>query len=223
MSQNRILLIGAFVAAVVVALGGFFLGVQPQLAAASASDDQRVATEQRNDTARAELAKLREENKTLDAQKQALAGLQASVPSTASTSTFYRELDDIAASTGVTISSITTSDPAAYTNPSGDKATTTTEATAAPMPASDPAITGADFSLVPVTVGVNGSYEQARAFLKGVQTGPRLFLVTNITSSAGGTGDSTEDSTWTFGGSVYVLTEAKAASAADSGTTPAKG
>lgn len=207
MSRNRLFLVVAMLAAVVVVAGGFFLGVQPQLAAASDNDKQRVAIEQRNQQARVELAKLREENKTLDAQKQALAALQASVPSTVSTAGFYRELNAVAAASGVTISSITTADPAAYTSPEGpsDDASTSAGNDAAPMPATDATVTATNFSTIAVSVGVTGSFDQARAFLKGVQTGERLFLVTNITSSAETSGEESSASTWTFGGTIYVL------------------
>jgi Tfp pilus assembly protein PilO len=222
-SQNRLFLLLAVFAAVLVVAGSFFLGVQPQLAAAGANDAQRTSVEQRNAAAQVELTKLREENKTLASQKQALAQLQASIPSTASTSVFYRELDGIAASSGVTISSITTSDPSQYTNPGGTDGASAENETSVPMPATDPTITGADFSLISVTVGVNGTFDQARAFLKGVQTGTRLFLVTNITSSAGETDEASASSTWTFGGTVYVLADTTATPAATPSATATNG
>jgi hypothetical protein len=75
------------------------------------------------------------------------------------------------------------------------------------------AITGQNFSVIPVTVAVDGTFDQARAFLNGVQHGKRLFLITSIASAekSGEDGAASDQSTWTFGGSIYVLTTADAA------------
>jgi Tfp pilus assembly protein PilO len=224
MSRNRMNLLLAVLAAVVVVAGGFFLGIQPQLASASASETQRKSTESTNTATQAELTKLAEENKTLDQQKRDLAALRWSIPDSAAASTFYRELNATAGRTGVTITSITTGDPAAYAAPTDGGATA--GAATGPVPATDPAVTASNFSIVPVTVGITGSFDQARAFMKGVQTGDRLFLLTNITSSAESS-DGASTTTWTIGGSIYVLTDdtatASATASPSASATPSAG
>jgi hypothetical protein len=163
--------------------------------------------------------------------KAELAELTTSVPSSANMSSFYGAVDGVAARAGVKVSAITTSDAVAYTAPvaastaagtEDSSASATDEATdeampeptaastgAATVPVTDPAISAANFSAIPVSVSVDGSFDQALSFVGGMQDGARLFLVTTVSSSI--SQDSTDPAaaaatTWTFGGYVYVLT-----------------
>lgn len=242
MSRNRLMLLIAIMSSVVVAVGGFFIGVQPQLASASASEEQRATTEQTNATTQAQIAQLTKENQTLTQQKAALAVLEGSIPSSLNQSAFYGELYDLAGTSGVTISSLTTSDAQAYAPPQAaatDSSATTASsgstATATPSPSASPtapsapaattneAITSANFSAVPVTVGVKGSFEQAVAYMKAVQNGKRLFLVNSIVSSSSSStgsdsGSAASPSTWTLGGFIYVLEDASTTQAEQAAT-----
>ncbi|ROP72397.1 hypothetical protein [Curtobacterium sp. PhB115] len=225
MTRNRLNMLIAVMAMVVVALAGFFLGVQPQLAQAANDHVQQTSVDATNRTTAAELARLKERSKSLPALKAELAKLTASVPGSASMSSFYGAVDKVAAGSGVKVSAITTSDAVAYTAPvpaastedaaATDEATATASASATAAPttgattATDPAISGKNFSAIPVSVSVDGSFDQALAFVGGLQDGARLFLVNTVSSSA--SQDSADASaaastTWTFGGYVYVLT-----------------
>lgn len=223
MTRNRLNMLIAVMAMVVVALAGFFLGVQPQLAQAANDHIQQTSVDATNRTTAAELARLKERSKSLPALKAELAKLTASVPGSASMSSFYGAVDKVAAGAGVKVSAITTSDAVAYTAPvpaastadaaATDEATASASATAAPTTGAttetDPAISGKNFSAIPVSVSVDGSFDQALAFVGGLQDGARLFLVNTVSSSA--SQDSADASaaastTWTFGGYVYVLT-----------------
>lgn len=225
MSRNRLSLLLAFVAMAVVAVGGFFLAVQPQLAQASAAQTQETNVEKTNHASRLELTRLREQAAKLPAMRQELAQLSASVPDGADLSSFIADLDGIASASGMEVSSYTTSDAVAYAPvapaapaaaaPSASPSAASTAAPAAAVPTApaapavvtNGAITGENFSVIPVTIAVDGTFEQALAFLNGVQHGKRLFLVTSISSAEKGGEDGTasDQSTWTFGGSIYVL------------------
>lgn len=232
MTRNRLNMLIAVVAMVVVALAGFFLGVQPQLAQAANDRVEQTSVDATNRVTAAELARLRDRAKSLPALKAELAKLTASVPSGANMSSFYGAVDGVAASSGVKVSAITTSDAVAYTAPvaadtdaDAEEATPETTATAtatgeptaaATTPLTDPAISGKNFSAIPVSVSVDGSFDQALAFVGGLQDGARLFLVNTVSSSAAQ--DSTDQTaapstTWTFGGYVYVLTTETSTSA----------
>ncbi|TDW49442.1 hypothetical protein EDF52_104216 [Curtobacterium sp. PhB42] len=235
MTRNRLNMLIAVMAMVVVALAGFFLGVQPQLAQAANDRVEQTSVDATNRTTAAELARLKDRAKSLPALKAELAKLTASVPSGANMSSFYGAVDGVAATSGVKVSAITTSDAVAYTAPvsagtatdadaaptdeatEGATASATAEPTAAATtPLTDPAISGENFSAIPVSVSVDGSFDQALAFVGGLQDGARLFLVNTVSSSA--TQDSTDQAaaastTWTFGGYVYVLTTEASASA----------
>ena len=221
MTRNRLNMLLAVVAMVVVALAGFFLGVQPHLAQAASDRTDQVTVDATNRTTAAELARLKERAESLPKLKAELAALTASVPSSASMSSFYGAVDSVAAKAGVKVSAITTSDAVAYTAPAaatdaaaeatdGATAEPTTGATdEATAPLTDPAISAANFSAIPVSVSVDGSFDQALSFVGGMQDGARLFLVTTVSSSV--SQDSTDPAaaaatTWTFGGYVYVLT-----------------
>jgi Tfp pilus assembly protein PilO len=231
MTRNRLNMLLAVVAMVVVALAGFFLGVQPHLAQAASDRTDQVTVDATNRTTAAELARLKDRAKSLPAMKAELAELTTSVPSSANMSSFYGAVDSVAARAGVKVSAITTSDAVAYTAPvaastaagtEDSSASATDEATdeatpeptaastgAATGPVTDPAISAANFSAIPVSVSVDGSFDQALSFVGGMQDGARLFLVTTVSSSI--SQDSTDPAaaaatTWTFGGYVYVLT-----------------
>lgn len=228
MSKNRLNMLIAVLAMVVVAAAGFFLGVQPQLAQAASNRAQQTTVEATNNTTAKELARLRDRAKSLPEMQSELTGLEASVPSTTSMSRFYSEVDGIASTSGVTVSAITTSDALAYAPPASSTATdtdasATSSATATPEPTAsasasaapsapdvttNPAITGSNFSVIPVSVSVDGSFEQALSFASGTRDGARLLLIDSISSSASdGSADGTAASTttWTFSGYVYVL------------------
>ncbi|WP_284755109.1 hypothetical protein [Curtobacterium sp. ME-Dv--P-122a] len=227
MTRNRLNMLLAVVAMVVVALAGFFLGVQPHLAQAASDRADQVSVDATNRTTAAELARLKDRAKSLPAMKAELAELTTSVPSSANMSSFYGAVDGVAARAGVKVSAITTSDAVSYTAPvaastaagtEDSSASVTDEATpeptaastgAATVPVTDPAISAANFSAIPVSVSVDGSFDQALSFVGGMQDGARLFLVTTVSSSI--SQDSTDPAaaaatTWTFGGYVYVLT-----------------
>ncbi|WIE75480.1 type 4a pilus biogenesis protein PilO [Curtobacterium sp. MCSS17_007] len=235
MSRTRLNLMLAVLAMVVVAVGGFFLAVQPQLTQTAAAREQLQTVEQTNATSRTELARLREQAAQLPAMREELSALDASVPDRADLPAFIDQLNGVAAATGMTVSSFTASDATAYAPvaaaPAGDTtATSEPSSTATPAPSAsptapelvtNPAITAQNLSIVPVTVAVDGTFDQALAFVKGVQSGQRLFLITTITSSeqSGDDGATTTSSTWTFGGSVYVLDRSTDASAGSAGTS----
>ncbi|WP_433930565.1 hypothetical protein [Curtobacterium flaccumfaciens] len=227
MTRNRLNMLLAVVAMVVVALAGFFLGVQPHLAQAASDRTDQVSVDATNRTTAAELARLKDRAKSLPAMKAELAELTTSVPSSANMSSFYGAVDGVAARAGVKVSAITTSDALAYTAPvaastavgtEDSSASAPGEATPEPTaastgaatgPVTDPAISAANFSAIPVSVSVDGSFDQALSFVGGMQDGARLFLVTTVSSSI--SQDSTDPAaaaatTWTFGGYVYVLT-----------------
>lgn len=239
MTKNRMHLVIALAIGAVVLVGGFFLGVQPQLASAAANREQQQSIDSTNDTYRAELARLAAQSAKLPAMQRQAAALGRSVPSSADTSSFYKEVNAVAASSGVTVSGITTSWAAAYTPPAAEPAagtptdsstasagstpaatpSATPSAPAAAAPVTNAQITASNFSTIAISIDVTGSFEQALAFTSGVQNGERLFLVNDIKSARaettdGSTTDATAGSgatTWTLSGFIYVLSDAASA------------
>lgn len=238
MDRNRLLLICAALAAVVVVAGGFFLGVAPQLSSAATAKSQNHSVVSQNAALASATDELKSAYTKLDSLTTQLKVLQASVPDNGSSSELIREYYKIANSTGVTIVKIGNDDAQAYTPPASAATETPTDtasasaspsasATAtpsaaatvpvAPTVATNSKITAANFAALPVTVEVGGSYAQALAFMKGLHDGPRLFLVTAVTSSvrtdtsSGSTTEAQSPNDWTISGYVYALTDAASA------------
>lgn len=252
MERNRLLMIGALLAAVVVVAGGFLLGVKPRLDAASSAQATQATVSQQNRDLETSIAALKKQSEGLDAVKAELATLQESVPAGVESGALITELNKNAAASGVSLDNIAFGAAAAYTAPQS-AASTSTSATAtdsaspaasdsasptatptsttpaSPTVATSSLITASNFTTIPVTIAVQGSYAQALAFLQGLRDGDRLVLVNSITSAeatSDGSTDSTTTSTnttttlnWTFAGFVYALTDAATAQQAQQSTT----
>ena len=248
MDRNRIKLIIAMVSGVAVLALGFFLGVQPQLTAASTAAEQKSTVDQQNEGIRAAVEQLIAENEGLSGLEAERDAKLASVPAAPDMPALIRQLDAMAGEAGTVVTSFTTADPVSYVAPAsatapaaaapaeGTESSEGTDGTAdaaaaapaeaalptAPATVTDPAVTTANFSTIAVTVDIQGSYDQALDFVDRIQKGPRLFLVTAITSSEPEEGSETaEGQTWTVGGLVFVLQDGETAPADGDATTTA--
>lgn len=223
MNRNRIFTIAAVIVMVGVLLAGWFLGVSPQLAAAAADDTQRVTVDAQNAGIQEVVAQLKKDEKDLPALKVTLEGLQRSIPRDANTSAFIDDINALATAAGVVVSGITVAPAQAYLPPESSTPVAPVEATAAPaegepaapsaeVPVADPFVPAAvtnplvttdNFVLVPVTIESKGAYDQVLNFVNGLQTGPRLFLVTTFKSAPNE--DELGGFTGTTSGYIYVL------------------
>lgn len=204
-------------------IGGVLLGVQPQLAAASAATQQRATVAASNAGQAAVLEQLKSDFDGIDVLKAELKPLTASVPSGTRMPALVNQIDALAGATQVTLDGLTFSEASPYTPveaPAAD-AEPATEAESSPEPVPAPApptagvppitsaqITATNFASLAITVTVTGSYGNALNFVHGLQMGERLFLVTGLTTTAQASAEgesSTEDVTATISGLVYVL------------------
>ena len=216
---------------IVLVAAGYFLVAQPQLAAASTATAQLADTQSQIASTQAALTSLKSEQQKLPDLKKQLQALQLSIPSNVDGAAYIRGLNDLASSAGVTITSIKVTDPAAYVSlaapapaaAAGTGTTPTASATPSPSaspttpvtsgwtPTTDPLINSSNFVDIPVTVTVSGSLDTSLAFIKGLQTGARLFLVTGITTKQ--LDDGSEGVSATISGFIYALIDPKAAAA----------
>jgi len=205
MSNSRIWVIaGALVIVVVLALGGL-LGVKPQLDAAKLSNDDREAVEILNDQHRAELAALKEQATRRDAISAEVAALRASVPAIPDLDGLTGELAQLAAQHGVVLTAYTPQDAAMFV-PS-------TELEAV-VPAS---VNATNFAVISVSITVEGTREAGLAFVKGLQSGARLVLVSDVTVGAAEEGVTSVAIT----GLVYALFDTPIVDPATVAETPA--
>jgi Tfp pilus assembly protein PilO len=216
---------------------GWLLVAQPQLAAASTANDQIASVNTQVATTQTTINQLRAEQAKLPDLKAQLAALRSSIPTDADVSQYIDTLNALAGASGVTLTSIKVSPAAAYVAPVIVPPVTASTSTPAPASTSAPAtpatpvtptawsptvdstITGINFVSIPVNVTVSGSQDQTLAFLKGLQTGTRLFLVNAINNTVASDGNGV---TASIDGFIYVLLD-PAATAAATKTAPAAG
>ena len=205
--DTRITLAIAAVVAVVVVAGGWFLGVSPQLAVASAADTTTTQIADQNVGMQTQLQVLTAAKAKLPEMQTTLTALQSSIPDSVQQTTFLNDLNTIAAANGVTLSSLTIGANAVpYVKPSGSG------------PYVNSLVTPLNFGTVPITVGVTGTPTQEYAFVHGLQYGSRLVLVTSLSTPL-----TTQDATntLTVTGFIYVMKSGTATTATTA--TTAKG
>jgi hypothetical protein len=188
-------------AIVAVLAGGWFVGVQPQLAAAQTATQTAMGQESQNQVTRVKLAGLTRAAAKVDAMNAQNAVLLTSMPAILKPNRFIHRVSEVAALNGVTVTSVAPGIATAYTAPAPAAA-----AAGAPAPpalaVTDPSITAANFTVVPVTVIVTGGAFSVLQFTHDMQNDERTFAVTGYQTSKA------EDSSQvmaTITGSIYTL------------------
>jgi Tfp pilus assembly protein PilO len=205
MNAQRLWVIGAAVVAVAVLVLGWFVGVEPQLAAMRATDEQRRGVEAQNTATEAAVARLADDFDDLDALEAERDSLRQSIPTEHNKSLFVDQVDALAEASGTRVTQFETSPLVAYTPPvveapvteegaedGAEEGTDAAEATEPPAPVeptgppivTDPAITSENFYAIGVTVAVSGTNEAVLEFVDALQHGQRLCLVTQVQISS---------------------------------------
>lgn len=184
----------AFVVVLILVVG-WFLAVSPLYAEAGETRDQTASVQGQNDLLRIQNAELRRQFDALDETRAELADYQVAIPIAPELSDFQREIDRIAAASGVLVTDIQVSQAqvadttvvAAPETPTtgegtddaaaeGDAAEGDTNDEAEDAATEPPADTGSGAPLldglytIQVTVTVFGQYPATRQFVAGMQT-----------------------------------------------------
>jgi Tfp pilus assembly protein PilO len=212
MEKNRIFLIGAVLAMAVIVLFGFLIGVQPQLAAAAAAQENAAAARAKNAASANVLAGLKRDYATLDVLKQQRDALRKAIPASTDMSSFIAEIHVLQVDHGVALTAFNVTDGQAYlpakaaTPATAPAATPATAPAATAVPASSAGVTSKNFTLMPIQLTVSGQNAKVLNFVHGLQTGTRLMLVTTLSISPVAAGSSSEVSA-SIGGFAYVLSD----------------
>ena len=126
MTATKRWLFGAIAAAVVVAMGGWFLLIAPKRAEIADLQAQAEAQEQSNSQDRTELAVLKQQNKELPEKQAELAALREKIPASEDLPSYIRELQTLAGKSGVTLTEMTPSAPVTLGTAAGSTVTTLT-------------------------------------------------------------------------------------------------
>jgi Tfp pilus assembly protein PilO len=220
MQTHRILSLGSILAMLLIPVIGWFLVAQPQFAAATAADHQRNEIDGQIAASAAIVAQLKADSLKLPELNDELNDLRGSIPADIDPSGYLDGLGALATISGVSITALTVGDPMAYspaTPPVEDAVVpqdgdaepdAEAEPTAAPVAVDDPAfvtnplISGENFVAIPVSIEVNGEWESILAFVHGLQTGDRLFLVSTLSTSRD---QASAAMTATVGGFIYAI------------------
>lgn len=202
MQSHRLISGATILLMIVLVVAGWFLVAQPQLAAAATANSALTGVQTEIARTQTTIAQLRSQQKDLPKLEKQLAALRTSIPATAAAASYIDGLNALAASAGVTLTSIAVSDGVAYTPPvvvpppaaAGSPAagsTPTPAASAKPatpvaptgwIPKSDPRITGSNFIAIPVSISTVGDWNATLSFFKKLQSGKRLFLVAGFST-----------------------------------------
>jgi Tfp pilus assembly protein PilO len=194
----RIWGIASGAAAVAVLAGGWFLGVQPQLTAASTSTQSLVGVQGQNQATRLKLVGLTKAAAKLDEMKAQDAVLQKSVPTILKPNTFIRRVSEVAALDGVDVVSISPGDATAYTPAEAQSG----GSSALALGKTSALISSADFTVVPVTLAVSGAPDSVLQFTHDIQNDERVFAINAVQTTKS---DSSSDVNSSLTGYIYVL------------------
>ncbi len=234
MNTNKLWMLGSLLISGVILLAGWFIGVSPMLASAASSELDLAATRSTNAAHAATLDDLTQRSSELPALKAESEALQQEVPLDADLSDFIRSINGIQEQTGTVVTDLTVSDgipfspvvpevePVASTGDAEADAAAASAATdieaVASSGASSQLLTPENFTAVPVTVAVDGTLEQVLAFIDALQSGQRVYLVTDLAVAQDAT---TGIFTATIDGLAWVLLDASSAPAAPADPTAA--
>ena len=221
-TSSRMWVLGAGLLTVAIVAMGWFLGVAPKLDQADAADQQRADVAAQNVVHQNEVTKIKKQYEQLPQLKSELAVLRSAVPADDDLSTFLGELHELEQQNQVSLTSFTAKDGLPYA-PAGGTGKTSTDKSVSPnktespgtalgtaKATTSPLVTPDNFVAITVGVTVTGTQPQVMDFIEGLQTGKRLFLVTDL-SLAQNKANSFEA---TITGFVYVLLDANALTAA---------
>jgi Tfp pilus assembly protein PilO len=158
--------------------GGWFLGAAPLLDAKAKADQSRTQIATQNALISAQITALEAKRAEMPDLEIRAAELEGAIPSEVGGGDFIRGLNDLATANGATIKSIAISNGSTYQPPAPGE-----DLDGAPVPLTNSLITAENFVLVPVSVSVEGGWNELLAFVHAMQTGKRLVLVTSLSSS----------------------------------------
>jgi Tfp pilus assembly protein PilO len=167
MDKNRLWFVGVIGAIVVAALGGWFLGISPVLGQVSAAEQQRSALSVSNAAGQSRVALLKTEFAGLEGLKTKLAALSESVPADADMPAFLRAVNSLSIANQVALGTVTI----------GDSQTFSAAASKTPQ--------ASRLIQIPLSISVSGAYDNVLAFVGGMQSGARLYLVNSVGFVAG--------------------------------------
>ena len=162
-AKQRYWIVGGVLGAVVIVAATWMMLISPMRSNTSALHNQRAAADLTNVQLRSQLKALKQKSDHIDTLRAQLQAAVDGLPGNSGIAAFTREVSSAAATTGVTVGSITVGDMVPY------EATTAGRASGAK--------TG-QLQAAPVSITSYGPAKNQFAFIQALQTGTRRTLVT---------------------------------------------
>ena len=191
--DKRLWLGGGAVLALLIVLAGWFMVVNPQLSAASATRDQAAAARDQNATLQTKNSKLKEQNDDTGALRSNLSAALAQLPSDGGLPSFTRQLSAQATSASVLLTSVIIGPATPVTGAVGQAVIAPAAAEASATPAAGAtaaaAVPASGLVQMLITLTATGLGRHDLAFLRAIQwNGPRRALVTAVQLAPSGSG-----------------------------------
>lgn len=194
---------GAALAAVLVLLAGFFLLVSPARSNADEIQAQAAAQDDANGMLQSKIDTLKAQYKDLPTYQKDLAALQTHLPTTPQMPALLRSLSQAAARSGVTLVSVTPSNPTVLASGNQASGPITAATASAPGQVSD----------YPLAISVQGNFANVKLFMAQLEALPRSVLVTGLNVTRAGEAQGGVDATSTANGALIAMVSAHVFSA----------
>lgn len=233
-NKSRVWMAGTMLLCVLLAVASWFMLIGPKRAQAAELEVLAVDVQSQNSQLESRIAQLKVQFAELPQRQAELAVIKQAMPEETALPTLVRDLDAIAAASGVTLMTLSPgvpvtvptavavapvpadgTAPAEGAAPAEGDAAASPDVTATAVPAGDVLVS------IPTSMVIVGDFFESELFLKKLQAEiPRAFLVQTLTiqaetvpaEAAGGKpATANGDVTMTVAGSVFVLRSASAA------------
>jgi Tfp pilus assembly protein PilO len=161
----------AVLAALVLVVGWYLAAFSPQARDLSKAHKAHAAAEQQISKLQGQVTQLNALKSQIPADQAALSVLDAAVPSSPQLDSTLRQLHAAADSSGVTLSAVSPSAPAATTTSSGQSSSSSSAQAASGTPS------------IALSLSASGSYPQITSFLTQLSSMPRTVVVTSVNIS----------------------------------------
>lgn len=190
MDKHRLTLIVIGVLAAAILVGGWFIGVQPQIARIDAANEQTTSIARINDAQQLVNEALKADNENLPQYRSELTARQSEIPANRSQQELIDQLDAAATAAGVAITALQFEAAAEYVVPAGVEVT---------------AAAGGTLIQIPVTLNASGPRAQLEAFVANVQASSRIITISSSAYTGG------DESAVALTGTTWVLLPAGSA------------
>lgn len=162
MDKHRLSLIVIGILAVAIVVGGWFVGIQPQLDRMATSQAQTRSIAQLNDAQQIRNEALAADNERLDEYKSDLAAKHAEIPAGRSQQELINQIDAAATAAGVSVRTLRFDTAGEYVAPEGVEV--------AP-------VSSGRLVVIPMTLTADGERSQLEAFVANLQQSARIVTV----------------------------------------------